>query len=246
MDGSLSSLAPSLPRSPAFPNAESATRHLPTDNGDTIPIVIIEHAQKQIGFCVDSFVGEQEMVIKNLGSFLNRVPDVAGVTILGSGEVVPILHISELINSAENKVSAASYTGVGTDQQKDTPEAQAKPPSILIVDDSITTRELERGILETSGYNVDVAVDGLDGLSKVSEKNFDLIISDVQMPRMDGFQMVEKLKQSEYKDIPVIMVTALKKDEEKRRGIEVGASAYIVKSSFDQTTLLDTIQMLIS
>jgi two-component system chemotaxis sensor kinase CheA len=115
-----------------------------------------------------------------------------------------------------------------------------------VVDDSLTTRELERNILEASGYDVHVAVDGLDGLNKVAEGEFDLIISDVQMPRMDGFKMVEKLKQDEkYSSIPVIMVTSLQKDEEKRRGVEVGASAYIVKSSFEQSNLLETIRTLV-
>lgn len=209
--------------------------------GDVVPVVIIDHAQKQMGFCVDGFVSEQEMIIKNMGGYLKRVPNVAGVTILGSGEVVVILHISDLVISAENKFAVALPI-----QQPVTDHKVIRTPSILIVDDSLTTRELEKSILEASGYNVHVAVDGLDGLNKVSERRFDLIISDIQMPRMDGFQMVEKLKQSEqYKDIPVVIVTGLQKEEEKRRGIEVGASAYIVKSSFDQTTLLDTIATLI-
>ena len=145
------------------------------------------------------------------------------------------------MNSARSSISGSiQIQEVAGDRQT------RKAPSILIVDDSLTTRELERSILEASGYNVTVAVDGLDGLNKVSEQAFDLIISDIQMPRMDGFQMVEKLKQSnQFSDIPVLIVTSLQRDEEKRRGIEVGASAYIVKSSFDQANLIDTIQMLI-
>jgi len=211
-----------------------------------IPVFIVDHSQRQIGFCVDGFAGEQEMVIKSLGSYLKRVPNVAGVTVLGNGHVVAILHVSDLVNSARDRLAAASVPAYAGIQTPVTEDRLTRTPSVLIVDDSLTTRELERNILESSGYDVDVAVDGLDGLSKVSERRFDLIISDVQMPRMDGFQMVEKLKQNEqHKDIPVIMVTALQKDEEKRRGIEVGASAYIVKSSFDQTALLDTIEMLI-
>jgi CheY-like chemotaxis protein len=218
---------------------------IPTDsNGDAKAIanvVILDHAQRQIGFCVDSFLGEQEMVIKGLGSYLKRVPSVAGVTILGNGEVVAILHVSDLVDMARSKIAATLPI-----QEPVISRRAEREPSILIVDDSITTRELERSILEASGYDVHVAVDGLDGLGKVAERRFDLIISDVQMPRMDGFQMVQRLKQNkQYGDIPIIMVTGLQKEEEKRRGIEVGASAYIVKSSFDQTNLLDTIQMLI-
>jgi two-component system chemotaxis sensor kinase CheA len=246
------------------------------DNGDSsrgmgdfphkIPVVIVDHSQKQIGFCVNGFAGEQEMVIKNLGSYLTKVSSVAGATILGNGDVVVILHVSDLVNSARNRLAArliydprsalrsqiTDHESRITDHESRITDHESRItdherlPSILIVDDSLTTRELEKGILEASGYNVHVAVDGLDGLSKVSERRIDLIISDVQMPRMNGFQMVQKLKQSDqYKDIPVIMVTALERDEEKRRGIEVGASAYIVKSSFDQSNLLDIIQMLI-
>jgi two-component system chemotaxis sensor kinase CheA len=214
------------------------------DDSDTISVFIMEHAQKQIGFCVDGFVGEQEVVIKSLGTFLKRTPYVTGAAVLGNGDVVAILHVSELMNAARS-----GLTGIVSSQQLVTDQEiqeRAKAPSILVVDDSLTTRELEKSILEASGYDVYVAVDGLDGLGKVSEGEFDLIVSDVEMPRMDGFQMVEMLKQSERsKDIPVIMVTALQKDEEKRRGMEVGASAYIVKSSFDQSNLLDTIQALI-
>jgi len=215
-------------------------------NDDRILAVIMNHSQRNIGFCVDGFAGEQEMVIKSLGSYLKRIPDVAGVTVLGNGDVVPILHVSDLVNSARNKLGAALIPAYAGSQESVTEHIVTKKPSILVVDDSLTTRELERNILEASGYDVHVAVDGLDGLSKVSERMFDLIISDIQMPRMDGFQMVEKLKQNDqYRNIPVVIVTALQKDEEKRRGIEVGASAYIAKSSFDQMTLLDTIEMLI-
>jgi two-component system chemotaxis sensor kinase CheA len=218
------------------------------NNDDKILVAIIDHSQKQIGFCVDGFAGEQEMVIKSLGSYSSRfrVPNVAGITVLGNGDVVSILHVSDLMDSARNKLAAAPIPAYAGTQERLTEQKVTRTPSILIVDDSLTTRELERNILEASGYDVHVAVDGLDGLNKVSEGRFDLIISDVQMPRMDGFHMVERLKQNEqYKDIPVIMVTALQKDEEKRRGIEVGASAYIVKSSFDQAALLDTIERLI-
>ncbi len=213
-------------------------------SNDAVSVFITEYGQRPIGFCIDRFVGEQEVVIKSLGNHLKRIPHIVGATVLGTGEVVAILHISDLVNSARNQLAGATISQQSAaDQEK---QKSQKMPSILVVDDSLTTRELERSILEASGYDVYIAVDGVDGFNKVSERQFDLIISDVEMPRMDGFQMVEKLKQSEHsKNIPVIMVTALQKEEEKRRGMEVGASAYIVKSSFDQSNLLDTIQTLI-
>ena len=214
----------------------------PTDgDSEMTSVVIIDHAQKQVGFCVDSFGREQEMVVKSLGNYLKEVLNIAGVTILTNGEIVAILHVSDLMRSARGDISSASIV-----HESSISEKAIRKPSILIVDDSLTTRELEKNILEASGYDVHEAVDGLDGLNKVSEREFDLIIGDVDMPRVDGFEMVQKLKQDvRYNSIPVIMVTALQKDEEKRRGIEVGASAYIVKSSFDQGKLLETIRTLI-
>ena len=201
-------------------------------------------AQRRIAFCVDDFVSEEEVVIKSLGSYLKKARYTAGATILGTGEVVAILHTADLVNSAGDRLAGAAPIQLPEIEREESEKLIA--PSILVVDDSLTTRELERSILQASGYDVHVAVDGLDGLNKVSKRKFDLIISDVEMPRMNGFQMVETLKQNDHsKDIPVIMVTALQKDEEKRRGMEVGASAYIVKSSFDQSNLLETIQTLI-
>ena len=209
-----------------------------------ISAFILEHAQRRIAFCVDDFVSEEEVVIKSLGSYLKKARYTAGATILGTGEVVAILHTADLLNSAGDKLAGAAPVQLPEIDREESEKLIAA--SILVVDDSLTTRELERSILEASGYDVHVAVDGLDGLNKISKRKFDLIISDVEMPRMNGFQMVETLKQNDHsKDIPVIMVTALQKDEEKRRGMEVGASAYIVKSSFDQSNLLETIQTLI-
>ena len=211
------------------------------DHSKMVSVVIIGYAQKQVGFCVDSFGREQEMVVKDLGNYLKEVLNIAGATILANGDIVAILHVPDLMRSARSSISSASAIRESSASQK-----AIKKPSILIVDDSLTTRELERNILKASGYKVHEAVDGLDGLNKVSEREFDLIISDVKMPRVDGFQMVQKLKQDvRYSSIPVIMVTAMQKDEEKRRGIEVGASAYIAKSSFDQGNLIETIRTLI-
>jgi CheY-like chemotaxis protein len=114
------------------------------------------------------------------------------------------------------------------------------------VEDAFSTRELEKSILETHGYLVDTAVDGLDALDRMTGTYYDLIVSDIEMPRMDGFELCRTLKNNEeYKNIPFVMVTALQKEEDKRRGIEVGAAAYIVKSAFEQSNLLDTIERLV-
>jgi CheY-like chemotaxis protein len=126
------------------------------------------------------------------------------------------------------------------------PKVKRKQKRILVVEDAFSTRELEKSILETHGYLVDTAVDGLDALDRMTGNQYDLIVSDIEMPRMDGFELCGTLKKNDgYKDIPFVMVTALQKEEDKRRGMEVGAAAYIVKSAFEQTNLLDTIERLV-
>jgi CheY-like chemotaxis protein len=115
-----------------------------------------------------------------------------------------------------------------------------------VVDDVIVTRELQRNILSSAGYDVDVAVDGLEALEKMGQETYDLVVADVEMPRMDGFALTEALRADErYADIPVVIVSARETEADRRRGIEVGAQAYIVKSAFDQENLLAIIEQLI-
>jgi len=124
------------------------------------------------------------------------------------------------------------------------PEEKIK--NILVVDDSITSRVLLKNILDTSGYRVNVAVDGMDALTVLEKEKFDLIISDVEMPRMNGLEFTEKIRSKpEFSNLPVILVTSLSSREDRERGIDVGADAYIIKSNFDQGNLLDTIKKLI-
>ncbi|MCK4532632.1 hybrid sensor histidine kinase/response regulator [bacterium] len=200
-------------------------------------VVVISHARQRIGIVVDKLMEEEEIVIKNLGSFLKKIRNIIGTTLLESGKVVLVLNVSEIIHLAGmiNKVKVFRSR-----------EEKKKIPSILIVEDSLTTRELERNIIESAGYQVEVAIDGVEATEKLNDTKFDLLIADVQMPRMNGFQLTEWIKKSDkHKDMPVIIVTSLEKEGEKKKGIKAGAQAYIVKSSFDQSTLLDTIERLI-
>lgn len=115
-----------------------------------------------------------------------------------------------------------------------------------MVDDSLNTREIERSILEAHGYTVDLARDGVEALAQVKKRPYDLIVSDIEMPRMDGFTLIERLREeAAYQDTPIVIVTSREKEEDKRRGITVGADAYIVKGTFEQTNLIDTIESLI-
>ncbi len=205
-----------------------------------IPIANVGFSGHRMGFIVDALVGEQQIVIKTLGNHLRKVDNIAGVTILGAGEVVPILNVPDLMKNARRK---AGRRGAAVE----TAEARTGPRKVLICEDSFTTRELERSIFEAAGYEVEVAMDGAEGLSKLKEGlDVDAVVSDVQMPHMTGFELTAAIKaDAKLKEIPVIIVTSLEREEEKAEGIAAGADAYITKSVFNQDTLLDTVERLI-
>jgi len=200
-------------------------------------LVVLASGESQMAFIVDEILHEQEVLVKPFSKQLSRVRNFSGATILGSGKVVPILNVSDLMKSAM-KLSTISL-GPSTD-------VPVKRVSVLVAEDSITARTLLRTILESAGYDVKVAVDGEDALALLKREEFDILVSDVDMPRMNGFDLTAKVRSDKkLSELPVILVTGLESAEDKRRGIDVGANAYIVKSSFDQTSLLDTIKRLI-
>jgi two-component system chemotaxis sensor kinase CheA len=205
-------------------------------------IILIGVAEKRVGLIVDELQGEQEVVVKGLGKQLAKVGGIAGATILGNKEVVLVLHPADLMKLASIIEPRAPISRTATRE-----DDNESIKTILVVDDSITTRTLEKNILEAAGYKVRLAIDGEEALGiLVSEGIPSLIVSDIDMPRLDGFGLTSRIKQdSNYKDIPVILVTSLDTPSHKARGIEVGADAYIVKSSFDQGNLLETIEQLI-
>ncbi len=209
--------------------------------GAKIPIATIGFSGHRMGFIVDALVGEQQIVIKTLGSHLHKVVNVAGVTILGAGEVVPILNVPDLMDNARHRSGQRTYGQMTAEKES------SGPRRVLICEDSFTTRELERSIFEAAGYEVEVAMDGAQGLQKLREGlEPDAVITDVQMPNMTGFQLTRAIKNDpQLLNIPVIIVTSLERDEEKAEGIEAGAEAYITKSVFNQDTLLDTVERLI-
>jgi len=195
----------------------------------------------RLGLVVDAFVGEQQIVIKTLGSHLRRVDNVAGVTVLGAGEVVPILNVPDLM------ANGRQLTGDVRGRAAQSAQKEQRPHRILICEDSFTTRELERSIFEAAGCEVETAIDGAAGLQKLREGlNPDAVVTDVQMPNMTGFELTRAIKGDEtLKSIPVIIVTSLEREEEKAEGINAGADAYITKSVFNQDTLLETVERLI-
>ena len=221
--------------------AKKAPSPARTSEGATepLPIVVLAHADTRIAFQVDEILDEQQVMLKGLGKQLRRVRNVAGAAILGSSRVVPVLNVSDLMKSAlRNVVPSRSAADL-----EDTPSKRAR---VLVAEDSITSRSLLKNILETAGYDVTTAVDGTDAYSKIVESEFDLIVSDVDMPRMSGFELTAKIRgDKRFSQMPVVLVTALESREDRERGIDAGADAYIVKSSFDQSNLLEVVQRLV-
>jgi two-component system chemotaxis sensor kinase CheA len=205
---------------------------------DILSAIVLTSANERIAFVVDEVLHEQEVLVKTLGKQLVRVRNIAGATVLGNGRVVPILNVPDLIKSAVR----FSETGAHT-LRVEPIETEARIKSVLVAEDSITSRTLLKNILETAGYRVETSVDGVDALTKLRSGQFDLVVSDVDMPRMNGFGLTSKIRADKrFADLPVILVTALESREDREHGIDVGASAYIVKSSFDQGNLLETIR----
>ncbi|MCX7361501.1 MAG: response regulator, partial [Alphaproteobacteria bacterium] len=162
----------------------------------------------------------------------------AGATVLGSGQVAPILNVVDLLKSAR-KAGAAAVPGVRP--------APAVPStkSVLAVDDSATSRMLIKSMLESAGYKVTSAVDGLEAFTLLRAGMFDLLVSDVEMPRLNGFELTARIRADDrLSELPVVLVTGLETREDRERGIDVGANAYIVKSSLDQSNLLDAVRRL--
>jgi len=208
--------------------------------GDTVQAIILGAAGKRIAFAVDEILGEQEVLVKTLGKQLSRVRNIAGATVLGTGKAVPILNVADLLRSAV-KVAAVPIARTTEPQ-----ESAAERKSILIAEDSITSRALLKNILESAGYHVAAAVDGIDAFTLLKTERFDLVVSDVEMPRMDGFDLTAKIRADKaFAQLPVVLVTALESREHRERGVDAGANAYIVKSSFDQSNLLEIVRRLI-
>jgi two-component system chemotaxis sensor kinase CheA len=201
------------------------------------PCVVARIGEERAGLLVDEVLGDREGLVKELRPPLARVRNVAGAGLLGTGELVLILRPGDLLRSMRGAPPAAPPAP---------PEEEARQTAVLVVDDSITTRTMERNLLEAAGYRVQVAADGLEGWTALKEGDFDLVVSDVDMPRLDGFELTARIRADQkLAGLPVVLVTALERREDKERGIEVGANAYIIKSSFDQSNLLEIIRRLV-
>ncbi len=206
--------------------------------------LVVRHGDRQVAWSVDRLEGETELVIKDLGSFLRRMPGVSGATIAGDGNVVVLLDLRDI---------GERLIGLGGLAARPVPAATAKgDPSlpkarVLVVEDSLGVRELERVILEGAGYQVETAVDGLDGASRLRDGHpADIVISDVEMPGMSGFELTRTIRRTKgWEQVPVVIMTSLGNEDDRRMGLEAGASAYLLKGEFDQAQLVETVRRLV-
>jgi len=216
-------------------------RQVREEDADQLPVVVLTASHERMAFAVDWILGEQEILVKPLGPLLRSVRFVTGATILDGERIALILNPPETIRAAVHGLVPREHT------LADAAEAGARGPrSILIAEDSITSRTLLKNIFEAAGYAVRTTVDGIEALSALREEEFDLVISDVEMPRLDGFDLCSRIRdEARFSELPVMLVTSLESPEDRERGIGVGANAYITKGGFDQTTVLETARQLI-
>jgi two-component system, chemotaxis family, sensor kinase CheA len=202
-------------------------------------IVLLVMGSEKLGVIVDSLISEENVEVKSLPAHMKNIELVAGATISGKSEIIILLHVPRIFELAKQMKEGKPVDKVHKEEEETN--------YILVVDDSVNTREIEKSILESYGYKVNIASDGMEAMEMIKEFKYNLVVTDVEMPRMDGFTLCEELrKDSRYKMVPVIIVTSRDKPEDKRRGINVGADAYIVKGDFNQSNLLETVQNLIA
>jgi len=205
-----------------------------------VPLVLVRAGERRVALRVDELLEETEVVARPIRAHGRvAVPHISGAAMLASGDITLVLNVTAV---------TATALGIGGEAPSvvESAEPEAQRHRVLVVDDSITTRTLEASLLEAAGYDVITAVDGADGWRILQERGADLVVSDVEMPRMDGLQLTEAMRASpRFRETPVILITALESEEHRSRGLEVGADAYLGKSSFEQEGLLNTVRELI-
>ncbi|HEX3898296.1 MAG TPA: hybrid sensor histidine kinase/response regulator [Mycobacteriales bacterium] len=211
---------------------------------NAIAAVVVRHAERQVAWAVDGLEGERELVVKDLGAFLGRLPVISGATIDGDGSVVCLVDLRELSDDSDS-LAAPAYTAMVGAGDAAHADAQARP-RVLVVEDSVGVRELERAILDSAGYEVITAVDGTEGAARLRDTPTDLVLTDVEMPGMDGYQLTRTIRRTRgWEHVPVVIMTSRVSEEDQRAGLDAGASAYLLKTQFDQAQLVETVRRLV-
>lgn len=204
-----------------------------------LPVIIISDRLSSYGLAVDKFLGERDLVVRPLDPRLGKVPDINAAALMADGSPVLIIDVEDMVRSIDKLLTKGRLNKVSQTTESTIIKTR---PRLLVVDDSITVREVERKMLENNGYEVDVAVNGMDGWNAIRTGHYDLVITDVDMPRMNGIELVSLIKNHpELKTTPVIIVSYKDREEDRLRGLEVGADYYLTKSSFHDNTLLKAV-----
>jgi two-component system, chemotaxis family, sensor histidine kinase and response regulator WspE len=211
--------------------------------GDELAVIVIGEPGNCFGLAVDRFLGESELVVHALDPRLGKIQDISAGALMEDGSPVLIVDVEDLVRSIAKLISSQRLRRLSPQAAIG---ATGKNKRVLIVDDSLTVRELERKLLDQRGYEVEVAVDGMDGWNAVRTGQFDLVVTDVDMPRMDGIELVSLIrKDPRLKSLPVMIVSYKDLEEDRRRGLECGADCYLTKASFHDETLLQAVVDLI-
>ncbi|OUL73200.1 hybrid sensor histidine kinase/response regulator [Paraburkholderia hospita] len=209
---------------------------------ESVSVVVIGDERVIYGIAVDRFLGERMLVVQPLDPRLGKIRDIAAAALMENGDAVLIVDVDDLLRSVDKLVRGGQLDRIG--RAHDVAARQRK--HVLVVEDSLTVRELERKLLEKRGYAVTVAVDGMDGWNALRSGTFDLVVTDIDMPRMDGIELVTLIKRDPlFKPVPVMIVSYKDRDEDRRRGLEAGADYYLAKGSFHDEALLDAVRDLI-
>jgi two-component system sensor histidine kinase and response regulator WspE len=209
---------------------------------DELPVIIVGDLGSSYGLIADRFLGERELVVQPLDARFGKIKDIAAGALTEDGLPVLIVDVEDLLQSVEKLVAIGHLSKV-VDADSDRAKARKR---VLVAEDSLTVRELERKLLEHAGYEVEVAVDGMDAWNTVRTGHFDLVVTDIDMPRMDGIELVTQIKKNpKLKSLPVMIVSYKDREEDRQRGLEAGADYYLTKGSFHDETLLHAVVDLI-
>jgi two-component system sensor histidine kinase and response regulator WspE len=210
---------------------------------DTLNVVIISDRVNQYGLIVDNFWGIRDLVVQPLDTRLGKIKDINAASVLEDGTPVLILDVEDMVRSMDIFISDDRLRPI-VDKAEDDLEVSIK--QILVVDDSITVREVEKKLLTAKGYTVKIAVDGIDALNSLHSNRYDLLITDIDMPRMDGIELVHSIRREpKLATLPIIIVSYKDRVEDRNRGLEAGADYYLTKGSFQDETLANAVRDLI-
>ncbi|MFY0730343.1 hybrid sensor histidine kinase/response regulator [Pseudomonas sp. NFX15] len=209
----------------------------------TLKVVVIRERDAIYGVAVERFIGERTLVVLPLDERLGKVQDISAGALLDDGSVVLIVDVEDMLRSVEKLLNTGRLERIARHSSQ---VVEAVRKRILVVDDSLTVRELQRKLLLNRGYDVAVAVDGMDGWNALRSEDFDLLITDIDMPRMDGIELVTLLRRdNRLQSLPVMVVSYKDREEDRRRGLDAGADYYLAKASFHDDALLDAVVELI-